>query len=131
MARDLRVNALLDAVSFTDASRRERLDQAASPDYWRGLNPTLHVCGEPGLSLTEAHPLDADGLAGVMQQLALTGYLQAPQVLGSDDVARLRTAILSLRAAGWPPAFAFVYDEFWDWARTPSVQRILTAARNP
>jgi len=31
-----------------------------------------------------------------------------------------------LRDTGWPPVFSFVYDEFWDVVRTPSLHKLVS-----
>jgi hypothetical protein len=126
-----RAKALLGELAWTAAERDERLQQASDVEYWRRLNPSLTVCGDAPVSLSEAQPLDEPEAARVHAQLARQGYLQAGPILSAEDAGRLRDAVERLRAAGWPPVFAFVYDEFWDLGRTPSMVRLLTDALGP
>jgi ectoine hydroxylase-related dioxygenase (phytanoyl-CoA dioxygenase family) len=43
----------------------------------------------------------------------------------------MRQGLEVLRAEGWPPVFAYVYDEFWMAGRVPSLARLLAAILGP
>ena len=79
-----------------------------SPEHWRALCPTLHV--EGGMPRPAFAIGDVDELVG---QLRLEGYVNVPGVVEESVFEPLRDCIATLHRAGIPPAFAFVYDEFW------------------
>src|SRR5207244_3331141 len=42
-------------------------------------------------------------------------------------LSRLNAAIDAVVAAGWPPVFAWVYDEFWSLARLPDASPLIAS----
>jgi hypothetical protein len=96
---------------------RDRSHDAVDPEYWRRLSPPLSVCGPP--PERAAAPVDL----AVARQFADAGYCSSDPVLGPARTQAVVTAVEALKAAGWPPLFALVYDELWglvlnDAART-------------
>ena len=69
----------------------------------------------------EAAPLDESRAATQLGKLRTEGYFQTGPVLDPDVVRRMRAGVEALRAEQWPPVFAYVFDEFWDVVRTPSL----------
>jgi SAM-dependent methyltransferase len=94
---------------------------AQSLEHWRALCPTLHV--EGGMPRPAFAIGDVDELVG---QLRLEGYVNVPGVVEESVFEPLRDCIATLHRAGIPPAFAFVYDEFWHAFR--GVSRFIEAA---
>ena len=103
-----------------------RLEQAVDPAYWASVAPFLSVAGSQGGAVREQASLPDKTLDEITCSLASDGYFQIAPLLSGPDVARMRQGIEALRQAGWPSAFAFVFDEFWQITRTPSLVRLLT-----
>lgn len=96
--------------------------EATDIQFWRSLCPALTVEG--------AAPVLPAALAnsGVwLERLREEGYINDPDVIDSRGVAQLRAGIQTLVDRGIPPAFAFVYDEFWLVFRSldPFLQQVL------
>jgi hypothetical protein len=106
------------------------LANAADPAYWVRLNPNLTV-GGAGRTPDESPPIDERRHNELVRRLAGEGIFQTDPVLPAPLVARMRGGIEALRAAGWPLAFAFVYDEFWLAACSPSLVRLLANVLGP
>jgi Phytanoyl-CoA dioxygenase (PhyH) len=89
------------------------LPQAASIEYWRSLNPTCAICAKP--HATTGQPVStADPLDDYLSKLREDGYFQTSPVVPAAVVQQMRTCVESVRAAGFPPTFALVYDVFYD-----------------
>jgi hypothetical protein len=104
-----------------------RLEQATDEQYWSRLIPWLSVHGAQR-RVTEQAPLDEAALSDLRLRMETDGYFQLPPLFSRADIDRMRAGVDALRAAGWPPAFAFVFDEFWDLVRTPSVVQLFETA---
>src|SRR5262249_58094823 len=50
-----------------------------------------------------------------------------PVLIDEATLAALNGAVDAVRTAGWPPVFAFVYDEFWSLVRIPAITTLLSA----
>jgi len=96
---------LLDESRLADDEVARRFEEAIEPGYWDSLRkPT----GDARVTTVE---VDAIGL-----ELAQQGWFMRERVL---DPLPLRQAVNAVRAAGWPPVFAFVYEELWTFLRAP------------
>ena len=92
----------------------------ARADFWRRLNPELHVCDESWMdrhsaatqSATAPHVITSDAVDVIKNRMRSDGYATtAPR--WTIDIEMLAVAALRLRAAGIPPSFIIVYDETW------------------
>lgn len=102
------------------------LQRALDRSYWERLNPDLPIgAGRPAAEL-EAAPLNEPQSAAQLETLRLEGYFQTSAVLRPDVVRRMRLAIERLRAERWPAVFSYVYDDFWQAVRTPSLTRLVS-----
>lgn len=115
MMEERRKVAFDEAVSMLRAARLVgdeldlRLSQVRRPSYWTEINPRLSI--EPTeLDFTEPSDSSIEKLSAKFRQ---EGYLQIGAAVPLDLVGRMREGIETLRSAGWPLVFAFVYDEFW------------------
>ena len=90
-----------------------RAHDLLSPAYWEGvaggqlaiaasLRPAAFAAGGAG-----APP------SGLAAHLGTHGYLEAPEHFRRGDMARIMAAVRSVERAGWPPIFAFMFDEPW------------------
>jgi hypothetical protein len=77
------------------------------------LNPSLSI--EEGWTTTPPTPIDLEieELESLLQDLREEGYLQLDSILPEAEIFRMAIGIETIRQSGLPPAFAFVYDEFW------------------
>lgn len=48
-----------------------------------------------------------------VQQMREEGHFRLCSVLSKERMARMAQVIVNIVAAGYPPAFAYVYDDFW------------------
>jgi hypothetical protein len=118
------MSRLLQNATLSDAEVQARLTQAFTADHWRSLAPDAHVCAEA--------PPATDGVSvDVNPALALIaedGYFVLRRVVPEELLRRTNAAIDQLRSAGWPPLFAWVYDETWLCTRVPSVVAVVEGA---
>lgn len=127
--------------AFIAARRRvQRLDDAEidahlalafSREHWLSIAPGLAIDGGAPASALEARPIDAAERARHLQRLSVEGWFRADPVFDERVVDTLRAAVTELVARGWPPVFAYVYDELWQVLRTPSLTALLAAALGP
>lgn len=106
------------------------LDRAFSPAHWRHLFPDLSLSPDgvhPSVSL-EARPLDEPTRLRTLAKLRTEGWFRFEPFLDTRRVDAMRRCVESLAAGGWPPVFAYVYDEFWQILGAPSLRLFLAAA---
>jgi hypothetical protein len=113
-----------------DAQRAQSLEIAkrsadvVRPEYWTGLCPDLTIGRKPTFERPEKLPrIDPEAFRR-------DGYFIQPAVLPAAQTRPLATAIERLRTEGWPPLFAFVFDEFWGVAWT-TVRGLVTSLLGP
>jgi hypothetical protein len=119
---------LAQAQRLDDAEVEERLGRALARERWAELAPALSIEGGRPAAALEARALGDEERAGILRRLAAEGWFRAAPFLDGAAVATMRAAVEALVARGWPPVFAYVYDEFWAVLRTPSMARLLRAA---
>jgi hypothetical protein len=117
---------LLETFRLSAADVELYVDRALSPGYWRTLRPDLQLGGAPAEDLALAAPLDPVTLRETTARFPLEGYVRAPSLVPATAAARMRDGAVALAAAGWPPVFAFMYDEFWRVARIAPIAALLT-----
>jgi ectoine hydroxylase-related dioxygenase (phytanoyl-CoA dioxygenase family) len=59
------------------------------------------------------------------------GHCVVHDAFSNEEIAGLKQAVLSIRAAGWPLIFAFVYDAFWAMTRRPKFDSFVGALAGP
>jgi hypothetical protein len=102
------------------------LQRALDQTYWQRLNPELSIGAECSAAELEATPLDELQTAAQLEKLRREGYFQTSPVLSPAVIGRMRLAVEKLRAERWPATFAYVYDDFWQISRTPSLLRLVS-----
>jgi hypothetical protein len=103
-----------------------RLKNALDPRYWQELNPGMTICAkEPGEPAENAG-VDLSVVETALQSLSTSGYFQMPGIVAGSVAEQMRRCFDLTRNAGWPPVFAFLYDEFWQVYRTPLLVGFLT-----
>jgi hypothetical protein len=119
--------ALLKKDRFSEAETIMRFEQACSQDYWRELNPQLNVCENLSFDNFERVPFNQQAIGEMQSSLDRGGYFCTSEPLITDKItSAMLLAVQNLRKAGWHEAWAFVYDEFWQVVRTPSMLKLLS-----
>ncbi|HTI60181.1 phytanoyl-CoA dioxygenase family protein [Mucilaginibacter sp.] len=120
--------ALFEKESFSEEETNRRIELARSQDYWRQLNPQLNVCADLTFDDFEKDALTNNEIDDMLGKLGREGYFstQAP-LIRKEITDRMLLGVENLRKAGWHEVWAFVYDEFWQVTRTPSMLRLLSA----
>jgi hypothetical protein len=118
---------LLSGLSLTKNEIRSRLAQASDPAYWRALYPPFSLCADSP-RVPDAPPLYAATLARYARGLDQWGYFSTESPIVQSLTAPLLECVETVRKAGWPPAFAYVYDELWTLWQAAPIAQILTAA---
>ncbi|HUY19301.1 MAG TPA: phytanoyl-CoA dioxygenase family protein [Candidatus Binataceae bacterium] len=121
---------LLAGLSLSGDELRRRLEQAADPAYWQALYPPFSVCA-PAPPMPDLPPLDAAVLDRYTRGLDQYGYFCSQAPLVERLTAPLLECIDTLRKAGWPPAFAYVYDQLWTLWQIAPIAQILGATLGP
>jgi ectoine hydroxylase-related dioxygenase (phytanoyl-CoA dioxygenase family) len=90
------------------------LDLARDPEFWRQLCPALGVATAAVGPAPQASRAPEPGeLDAARAALRTAGHTRFAGVHSAAVLAPLAEGIGRLQAAGWPTAFAFVYDEAW------------------
>jgi len=117
---------LLEETRLSVSEVGERLEEALDPAYWEKLNPSLSINGaSPGYDL-DAIAINSQETE-IVDRFVREGYFQLEPTLSDSAIAQLKDSIEVVKRAGWPPVFAFVYDQPWLATRTPSLMKFLSA----
>ena len=129
-ARDRAVFDLLEGSRMSSADAERRAERARDVARWRELAPALTIGGAAPTVATSSGvlPLADAELRAAGAQLREDGYFQTPPLVGGAALASLNAAVDAIVADGWPPVFAWVYDELWHCARVPAVRALVGAA---
>src|ERR1700751_3033092 len=130
MTSDIAVQ-LLNQAKLTAEEASSRVEQALDLDYWKARGPHLSIEGAWREEAVEKAPAANFAIDGEARSVAGQGYFQFAPIYGDAVTARMRQGVEALRDAGWPPVFAFVYDQFWSLLRSPSMTRFLPAVLGP
>ncbi len=112
-----------------DLSRAEidaRLALALDSGYWKSLYPAFSV-GDESSAPPRADALRASQYERLADNLASRGYFHTDSVLESRTIDAMRGCIETIRTAGWPPVFAYVYDQFWTIWRLAPIRQMVQA----
>ncbi len=83
------------------------IDRAEDRDFWRELQPDLHIEGDPTPPRFEMDP------EALVRALKLEGYLNVPGIVPAHFTTRLHACIKRLHELNIPLIFAYAYDEMW------------------
>lgn len=86
---------------------------AENSAYWLGLNPQLSITDRPFQPSLAQYSLPDEELSQHVLQFKKEGYTKTRAVLDANEIALLRQGVENIVAAGLPPVFVFIYDEFW------------------
>ena len=85
------------------------------PEYWIGLCPEMTIGGKASFERAQEPLVDSEAFRR-------DGYFFQSEVLPAVQTTALAATIERLLSHGWPPIFAFVFDEFWGLAWTSAVR---------
>lgn len=118
--------ALLKQAELSPGEVAERFEAALDIDRWRRLVPFASI--EEKVVSGDHARIAAPDAVREKSRLDEDGYFCLKQVFDRERIARMHDIARAVRADGWPVAFAFVYDDFWSVARTPSISAFLEAS---
>jgi hypothetical protein len=117
---------MLDGAKLSEREIAERLAQALDPGYWRGLLGRPQAGGElPDIPNGAAQ---RDAIAAAIEGFKRDGVYHVRGALGHATLGRIITAIDAAVGAGWPPVFAFAFDELWTCARLEPIRLLVAGA---
>lgn len=90
-----------------------QLPKAGSLEFWRDLNPDLSISEHPFQVARTAEQPPSGLLAEYRERMEEEAYFQTEPTLPPEMLTAMRKAIESVKEAGLPAMFAFVYDIFY------------------
>lgn len=91
----------------------QTLDKLATPEFWLSLNPGMTISDQPFLRPPWPLQVEPQDMDRCVRQMKQEGYFKLDSALPAAEMERMARVIIKLVNEGFPPAFAFVYDEFW------------------
>ena len=89
-----------------------KTDSVVSRDAWLLRAPHLHICEDAFSQSVSAFQPGVSLVADLTQRLRHDGYFQIAHDFGLDW-PKMAETVRHFSAAGVPPVFCFLYDEFW------------------
>lgn len=118
--------ALLKQAELSPGEAAERFEAALDVGRWRRLVPFASI--EERVVFGDHTRIAPQDAVREKSRLDEDGYFCLTQVFEPERIARMHHIVRVVRADGWPVAFAFIYDDFWSVARTPSISAFLEAS---
>ncbi len=103
---------MLAEVRLTEAEVEERFARATDPEHWANLCPSLRI--ENAAAIETEGDLARSELSA---QVDRNGWFKSEPFFVRSAIARLRVAVEALMREGWPPVFAFLFDDLWQLTR--------------
>jgi hypothetical protein len=116
---------------LSDLDIAERLERVFSIPHWQQICPDLSIGRSTPVHDIEDNPLSVENRKSLVQRLVRDGYLKTDPVIAAHVIVAMKLTLNTLREYGLPPVFAYVYDEFWDFARAPSIRALIADALGP
>jgi hypothetical protein len=123
------IREFVQSVGLTSAQQADLRERAWSADYWRALCPWLSIAttGER-IRRSDFDLASVEAASDVaVEEYGARGYCSCENVFDLQELDQLRKAVFTVRGAGWPMIFAFVYDEFWTILHAPRLDHFLTS----
>lgn len=83
--------------------------------YWQELNPQARISDTPWQATVDAVGWTGDSANDLRMDLAKTGYAVSPAAFDDLQLKTLLAIVLNVVRAGHRPAYALVYDEFYEF----------------
>jgi hypothetical protein len=122
-----KLRQLLAGLTLSKEELRARLVRANDPAYWQHLYPPFAEDADDS-SIPDIPPLDPGELDHYTRSLDQLGYFSSTNPIVPRLTAPLLECIETVRKGGWPPVFAYVYEQFWTLWRIAPITQILTAS---
>jgi hypothetical protein len=106
-----------------------RLGSARDRNYWRRLVPFASV--EAAAPPHDPVRLGRDAAEREVERLSRERYFDLGTIIDREQAAHLYRIIEAVRAAGWPPVFAMVFDAFWSLSSSPVLLDFLESCLGP
>jgi hypothetical protein len=119
---------LAQQARLSETEPADLLARTVDRGYWGALAPELNVAGE---GVVEHAAVGAGNVAGAVGSISRDGFFHLKDAVPPSGVSSVNAAIDAVVSAGWPPVFAFVYDEVWRASRASSVRMLLDAFLGP
>jgi hypothetical protein len=95
------------------AEKPSPLINAGDESFWRSLNPDLHITAHPFADASLTMGITPEQVERSFARVIKDGYFSLPPIIDAALTDRLARTVKDLVARQIPPAFSFVYDEFW------------------
>jgi Phytanoyl-CoA dioxygenase (PhyH) len=118
---------MMESVALRGVQLEAHLERALSPQYWQALVPELSVGKETVADLAGVAALAPEVRQEVIERVGEEGYFHTSPILPALVTGRMCAAVTRLVDEGWPPVFAWIYDEFWRVSRTPPLVELFSA----
>lgn len=129
--RERSIERLLDEARErhrTPAADDSAMAEAAQHrETWLALGTGLSIGDGCGAQAGEASPLGECDVSEFVDGVDESGYFVVPRLIDPAFIEGLRRGVERVRAAGWPPVFIAVFDEYWTVVRTPSFVRLASS----
>jgi len=112
---------MLESIRLRPSELDRHLECAQSPDYWRALVPDLSVGANAPERAAEQAVITPAELDEMAARFAEEGLVHTAPLIDEPLAAAMRAGVVALTRADWPPVFAWIYDEFWQVPRSPSL----------
>ena len=123
---------LTEATRLSTENVEDYVRRAQSIPHWRRLCPWMSIGAKtPASRQTRRSRSRPANASAQLRHLRERGYFQIDGALRHATIDRMRRSIEVLKRRGWPPVFAFVYDDFWNVWRAPTLVAFIDAALGP
>lgn len=90
---------------------REKID---AKNYWLSLVPEATISTSPIIDSTRIIKLDSEHIHQYRQSLIEQGYFKTEAIIPEEQIERLLHCICQVMRAGHSPAYALLYDDFFE-----------------
>src|SRR5690349_20068901 len=100
--------AFIRQCALTESEVHCLVERAQNPDYWVSLCPAMTIT----TSKPKFDPLDDldSDITSAIHDYNTYGHCEIHDAFVQSEIRDMETAVISIRQAGWPLIFAFVYD---------------------
>jgi Phytanoyl-CoA dioxygenase (PhyH) len=126
------VQALMKKAELSSEEVTRRLALLRDRDYWRQLVPFATIEARTNSDTPhETMRIAAGAAARETGRIAGEGYFRLEEVVEAERIGRMRRTVEAVRAARWPPVFAFLFDDFWSIAQSQALLGFVEASLGP
>jgi phytanoyl-CoA dioxygenase PhyH len=121
---------LLGRLALRKDEVRTRLALASDRTYWKSLYPSFSICDGASF-VPEVPSFETSTLCKAKSDLASRSYFLVEGAIAGSIIGPMLGCVEAVRKAGWPPVFAYIYDQLWLVWRLAPVEQLLTAGLGP